>query len=41
MFKKNYDYVFKEIYFGLYWEVIWGNFNYFLIYGNGKVVVCM
>ena len=36
MFKKNYDHVTKETYFGLYKEVTRGNPNYFLTYGNGK-----
>ena len=38
MFKKNYDHVTKETYFGLYKEVTRGNPNYFLTYGNGKAV---
>ncbi|BBN19985.1 hypothetical protein MPTK1_8g15450 [Marchantia polymorpha subsp. ruderalis] len=36
MFKKNYDHVMKETYFGLYREATRGNPNYFLTYGNGK-----
>ena len=36
MFKKNYDHVTNETYFGLYKEVNRGNPNYFLTYGNGK-----
>ncbi|KAH7299236.1 hypothetical protein KP509_24G001800 [Ceratopteris richardii] len=36
MFKKNYDHVAKETYFGLYKEATRGNPNYFLTYGNGK-----
>ncbi|XP_002969708.2 glycosyltransferase-like KOBITO 1 [Selaginella moellendorffii] len=36
MFKKNYDHVTKETYFGLYREATRGNPNYFLTYGNGK-----
>ncbi|KAL2609929.1 hypothetical protein R1flu_028502 [Riccia fluitans] len=36
MFKKNYDHVMKETYFGLYKEATRGNPNYFLTYGNGK-----
>ncbi|KAI5056586.1 hypothetical protein GOP47_0028404 [Adiantum capillus-veneris] len=36
MFKKNYDHVTKETYFGLYKEATRGNPNYFLTYGNGK-----
>ncbi|MCO5613350.1 hypothetical protein L7F22_067626 [Adiantum nelumboides] len=36
MFKKNYDHVTKESYFGLYKEATRGNPNYFLTYGNGK-----
>ncbi|KAH1091614.1 hypothetical protein J1N35_018871 [Gossypium stocksii] len=36
MFKKNYDHLPKETYFGLYREATSGNPNYFLTYGNGK-----
>ncbi|XP_077218231.1 glycosyltransferase-like protein [Tasmannia lanceolata] len=36
MFKKNYDHLLKETYFGLYKEATRGNPNYFLTYGNGK-----
>nr|KJB76261.1 hypothetical protein B456_012G080800 [Gossypium raimondii] len=36
MFKKNYDHLPKETYFGLYREATRGNPNYFLTYGNGK-----
>ncbi|URD91056.1 hypothetical protein MUK42_27863 [Musa troglodytarum] len=36
MFKKNYDHLPKETYFGLYKEASHGNPNYFLTYGNGK-----
>ncbi|KAJ7556747.1 hypothetical protein O6H91_05G096500 [Diphasiastrum complanatum] len=36
MFKKNYDHVTKETYFGLYREATRSNPNYFLTYGNGK-----
>jgi hypothetical protein len=36
MFKKNYDHLPKEIYFGMYKEATRGNPNYFLTYGNGK-----
>jgi hypothetical protein len=36
MFKKNYDHVTKETYFGMYREATRGNPNYFLTYGNGK-----
>ncbi|KAK8356700.1 hypothetical protein V6Z11_A05G374000 [Gossypium hirsutum] len=36
MFKKNYDHLPKETYFGLYKEATGGNPNYFLTYGNGK-----
>ncbi|XP_020574917.1 glycosyltransferase-like At2g41451 [Phalaenopsis equestris] len=36
MFKKNYDHLPKETYFGLYKEATRGNPNYFLTYGNGK-----
>ncbi|XP_078174602.1 glycosyltransferase-like At2g41451 [Carex rostrata] len=36
MFKKNYDHLPKETYFGLYKEATRNNPNYFLTYGNGK-----
>ena len=36
MFKKNYDHLPKEVYFGNYKEATRGNPNYFLTYGNGK-----
>ncbi|XP_042514535.1 glycosyltransferase-like At2g41451 [Macadamia integrifolia] len=36
MFKKNYDHLTKDIYFGMYKESTRGNPNYFLTYGNGK-----
>ncbi|KAF9595091.1 hypothetical protein IFM89_036980 [Coptis chinensis] len=36
MFKKNYDHLPKDIYFGMYKEATRGNPNYFLTYGNGK-----
>ncbi|KAL4178653.1 hypothetical protein AMTRI_Chr13g83360 [Amborella trichopoda] len=36
MFKKNYDHLTKETYFGMYKEATRGNPNYFLTYGNGK-----
>ncbi|CAI0439819.1 unnamed protein product [Linum tenue] len=36
MFKKNYDHLPKEVYFGSYREATRGNPNYFLTYGNGK-----
>ncbi|XP_039038241.1 glycosyltransferase-like KOBITO 1 [Hibiscus syriacus] len=36
MFKKNYDHLPKETYFGYYRESTRGNPNYFLTYGNGK-----
>lgn len=38
MFKKNYDHLPKDTYFGLYKESTRGNPNYFLTYGNGKSV---
>jgi hypothetical protein len=41
MFKKNYDHVTKETYFGLYKEATRGNPNYFLTYGNGKAAARM
>ncbi|XP_010264117.1 PREDICTED: glycosyltransferase-like At2g41451 [Nelumbo nucifera] len=36
MFKKNYDHLLKDTYFGMYKEATRGNPNYFLTYGNGK-----
>lgn len=36
MFKKNYDHLPKDAYFGMYKESTRGNPNYFLTYGNGK-----
>ncbi|KAG8363672.1 hypothetical protein BUALT_Bualt19G0046800 [Buddleja alternifolia] len=36
MFKKNYDHLTKDTYFGMYKESTRGNPNYFLTYGNGK-----
>ncbi|KAI3851478.1 hypothetical protein MKW92_044893 [Papaver armeniacum] len=36
MFKKNYDHLPKDTYFGMYKEAIRSNPNYFLTYGNGK-----
>ncbi|URE36083.1 60S ribosomal protein L37a [Musa troglodytarum] len=36
MFKKNYDHLPRETYFGMYKEAARGNPNYFLTYGNGK-----
>ncbi|KAL4351438.1 hypothetical protein GQ457_06G024800 [Hibiscus cannabinus] len=36
MFKKNYDHLPKDVYFGSYKEATRGNPNYFLTYGNGK-----
>ncbi|KAJ4765600.1 glycosyltransferase-like protein [Rhynchospora pubera] len=36
MFKKNYDHLPKDTYFGLYKEATRNNPNYFLTYGNGK-----
>ncbi|PKA61202.1 hypothetical protein AXF42_Ash006098 [Apostasia shenzhenica] len=36
MFKKNYDHLPKDTYFGMYKEATRGNPNYFLTYGNGK-----
>ncbi|KAL0397607.1 UNVERIFIED_CONTAM: Glycosyltransferase-like KOBITO 1 [Sesamum calycinum] len=38
MFKKNYDHLTKDTYFGMYKESTRGNPNYFLTYGNGKSV---
>ncbi|XP_015169311.1 glycosyltransferase-like KOBITO 1 isoform X1 [Solanum tuberosum] len=37
-FKKNYDHLTNEIYFGNYKEATRGNPNYFLTYENGKSV---
>ncbi|XVF41335.1 hypothetical protein PTKIN_Ptkin01aG0272000 [Pterospermum kingtungense] len=36
MFKKNYDHLPKDVYFGNYKEATRGNPNYFITYGNGK-----
>ena len=36
MFKRNYDHLPKDTYFGMYKESTHGNPNYFLTYGNGK-----
>ncbi|KAL9409038.1 hypothetical protein AB3S75_047429 [Citrus x aurantiifolia] len=36
MFKKNYDHLRKDVYFGNYREAARNNPNYFLTYGNGK-----
>ncbi|KAM0863081.1 hypothetical protein ACQ4PT_044826 [Festuca glaucescens] len=36
MFKKNYDHLPKDTYFGMYKEATRGNPNYFITYGNGK-----
>ncbi|KAK9664412.1 hypothetical protein RND81_14G039700 [Saponaria officinalis] len=36
MFKKNFDHLPRETYFGLYRDSTRGNPNYFLTYGNGK-----
>ncbi|OIW21252.1 hypothetical protein TanjilG_31182 [Lupinus angustifolius] len=36
MFKKNYDHLPKDTYFGTYKDSVRGNPNYFLTYGNGK-----
>lgn len=36
MFKKNYDHLPKDVYFGNYREATRGNPNYFVTYGNGK-----
>ncbi|XWS07573.1 hypothetical protein CRYUN_Cryun41cG0000500 [Craigia yunnanensis] len=36
VFKKNYDHLPKDTYFGMYKESTRGNPNYFLTYGNGK-----
>ncbi|KAI3968253.1 hypothetical protein MKX01_018556 [Papaver californicum] len=36
MFKKNYDHLPKDTYFGMYKEATRDNPNYFLTYGNGK-----
>lgn len=38
MFKKNYDHLPKDTYFGMYKESTRGNPNYFLTYGNGKSI---
>ncbi|KAF2308122.1 hypothetical protein GH714_035501 [Hevea brasiliensis] len=36
LFKKNYDHLPKDVYFGNYTNNSFGNPNYFLTYGNGK-----
>ncbi|KAF3498773.1 hypothetical protein DY000_02056482 [Brassica cretica] len=36
LFKKNYDHLPRDVYFGNYKEATRGNPNYFLTYGNGK-----
>lgn len=36
MFKKNYEHVPRDVYFGNFKEATHGNTNYFLTYGNGK-----
>ncbi|KAK9178016.1 hypothetical protein WN943_027206 [Citrus x changshan-huyou] len=36
MFKKNYDHLPKDVYFGNYREATSNNPNYFLTYGNGQ-----
>lgn len=36
MFKKNFEHLPKETYYGHYKEATRGNPNYFLTYGNGK-----
>ncbi|GMY22601.1 glycosyltransferase-like KOBITO 1 [Fagus crenata] len=36
MFKRNYDHLPKDTYFGMYKDATRGNPNYFLTYGNGK-----
>ncbi|KAL5543661.1 hypothetical protein UlMin_007445 [Ulmus minor] len=38
MFKRDYDHLPKDTYFGMYKELTRGNPNYFLTYGNGKSV---
>ncbi|XP_044492373.1 glycosyltransferase-like KOBITO 1 isoform X2 [Mangifera indica] len=38
MFKRNYDHLPKDTYFGMYKEATRSNPNYFLTYGNGKSV---
>ncbi|KAI3739275.1 hypothetical protein L2E82_29676 [Cichorium intybus] len=38
MFKRNYDHLPKDTYFGMYKESTRGNPNYFLTYGNGKSI---
>ncbi|KAL5543654.1 hypothetical protein UlMin_007438 [Ulmus minor] len=38
MFKRNYDHLPKDTYFGMYKESTRANPNYFLTYGNGKSV---
>ncbi|XLR31882.1 hypothetical protein S83_059782, partial [Arachis hypogaea] len=41
MFKKNYDHLPKDIYFGNYKDFVRGNPNYFLTYENGKSAACI
>ena len=36
LFKRNFDHVVREVYFGRYKEMTRSNPNYFLTYGNGK-----
>ncbi|AEE79626.1 glycosyltransferase-like protein [Arabidopsis thaliana] len=36
MFKKNFDHLLRDVYFGNYKDATRGNPNYFLTYGNGK-----
>ena len=36
LFKRNFDHVIKDVYFGRYKDMTRGNPNYFLTYGNGK-----
>ena len=36
LFKRNFDHVVREVYFGRYKEMTRNNPNYFLTYGNGK-----
>ncbi|RYR48914.1 hypothetical protein Ahy_A07g035022 [Arachis hypogaea] len=41
MFKKNYDHLPKDIYFGNYKDFVRGNPNYFLTYENRKSAACI
>ncbi|XLR18737.1 hypothetical protein S83_046649, partial [Arachis hypogaea] len=41
MFKKNYDHLPKDIYFGNYKDSVRGIPNYFLTYENGKSAACI